>query len=78
MTDQISDNIPNDPSAPSVFVPEDIVAAVLIIDAACDAGAFKGWEDIQKVFTVRNRLVAFADQWSNTIKADKPNNEGEK
>ena len=37
----------------------DIQQAVAAIDTACDSGAYKGWEEIGKVFAVRERMVKF-------------------
>jgi hypothetical protein len=51
-------------SAP--FGPEDLVNTVVLIDEACTEGAFKGWEQIQKAFNIRNRLLQFAQAWQNT------------
>jgi hypothetical protein len=48
------------------FTPDDLVQAVVLIDAACTAGAFKGWEDIQKAFAIRNKLLVFAQMWAET------------
>jgi hypothetical protein len=37
----------------------DIQNAVKVIDFAADQGAFKGWQVVEQVLTVRNRLNAF-------------------
>ena len=54
-TDASAQTVPQD----DVLTPADIQNAVRIIDFACDQGAFKGWEVIQKVLLVRNRLNNF-------------------
>ncbi len=46
--------------APSLEI-VDIVNAIKIIDYACEQGAFKGWEVISQVNSVRTRLKTFAD-----------------
>lgn len=50
---------------PTSFTPEDIMAAVYLIDHACENGAYKGWEVMQTAFAVRNRLVEFAESWKS-------------
>ena len=50
---------------PPYFTPEDLRAAVILIDHACDEGAFRGWANMQRALEVRNRLLIFADQWSS-------------
>jgi hypothetical protein len=57
------------------FTPDDLRAAVILIDYACEQGAFKGWENIQKAFTVRNRIAAFVEQWAS-ISEPQPSTEG--
>jgi hypothetical protein len=37
----------------------DIEAAVKVIDYASEQGAFKGWQVVQEVLVLRNRLVHF-------------------
>jgi hypothetical protein len=37
----------------------DIVDAIKIIDYAAEQGAFKGWQNIRQILTVRDRLEAF-------------------
>jgi hypothetical protein len=37
----------------------DIEAAVKVIDHAANEGAFKGWQVMQEVLMLRNRLVTF-------------------
>lgn len=54
------------PSQPNPFGPQDIVNTVMLLDEACEAGAFKGWEQIQKAFNIRNRLLQFAQSWQAT------------
>lgn len=39
----------------------DIRNAVNVIDFACTQGAFKGWDTITQVMSVRNKLQAFVD-----------------
>lgn len=51
------------------FTPDDLQAAVILIDYACEQGAFKGWENINKAFLVRNRIAAFVKQWSSVSDA---------
>lgn len=46
------------------FTPDDLRAAVILIDFACEQGAFKGWDTINKAFTVRTRIAAFVEQWA--------------
>ncbi len=55
------------------FTPDDLFAAVMIIDHACNQGAFKGWENIEKAYAVRERLVKFAEQWKSVT----PSTEGD-
>ena len=63
--------------APSLGI-QDIQNAVRIIDYAADQGAFKGWQTIEQVQTVRNRLAAFTayaesqKQAEDTSSADAP------
>lgn len=49
------------------FTPDDIHAAIMVIDLACSQGAFKGWENINKAYVVRERLMAFATQWESIL-----------
>ena len=49
------------------FTPDDLHAAVMLIDHACQQGAFKGWENIEKAYTVRERILAFANQWQSAV-----------
>lgn len=53
------------------FSPEDLVAAIQMIDAGVDVGAYKGWEAIQRVIAVRARLLLFAQHWQGTIEAQR-------
>ncbi len=55
-----TDTTPN----PASFTPDDLRAAVILIDYACEQGAFKGWENINKAFAVRNRIASFVEQWA--------------
>ena len=63
--------------APSLGI-QDIQNAVRIIDYAADQGAFKGWQTIEQVQNVRNRLAAFTayaesqKQAEDTSSADAP------
>jgi hypothetical protein len=54
------------------FTPDDLRAAVILIDFACEQGAFKGWENINKAFTVRNRILAFVEQWAAVTPTETP------
>lgn len=54
----MTENISKTDDAPSGFTYTDIRNVVIIIDYAADQGAFKGWDTIQKVQTVRSRLLA--------------------
>lgn len=47
----------------NVFTPDDLTAAVMLIDHACQEGAFRGWELINQAQAVRNRLLEFAQSW---------------
>ena len=38
---------------------DDIANALAVIDYACTQGAFKGWDTIEKVRFVRNKLDSF-------------------
>lgn len=49
------------------FTPEDLLAAVMLIDYAADQGVFKGWENMNKAFIVRSRLSNFAQQWAGVV-----------
>jgi hypothetical protein len=44
--------------APSLGI-QDIQNALKIIDFACDQGAFKGWNTIEQVRSVRLKIAAF-------------------
>lgn len=44
--------------APSLGI-QDIQNALKIIDFAAEQGAFKGWNTIQQVLTVRGKIAAF-------------------
>lgn len=52
------------------FTPDDLRAAVILIDYACEQGAFKGWENINKAFAVRNRIASFVEQWASISGAE--------
>ncbi len=56
------------------FTPDDLLAAVMIIDLACQQGAFRGWDNIEKAYTVRERILAFAEQWKSAVSPSVPNN----
>ncbi len=58
------------------YSPDDLLAAVLLIDHACAAGAYRGWDTINKAYEIRQRLSAFAEQW-RTI-SQPTQNEGDK
>lgn len=49
------------------FTPDDLLAAVMLIDFAADQGVFKGWENMNKAFIVRTRLANFAQQWAGVV-----------
>ena len=49
------------------FTPDDLFAAVMIIDHACNNGGFKGWENIEKAHAVRERLIKFAESWRSVF-----------
>jgi hypothetical protein len=51
------------------FSPEDLVAAIQMIDEGVNQGAYKGWENIQRAIAVRARLLLFAQHWQGTIEA---------
>lgn len=51
----------------SAFTPDDLIQTVMLIDEACADGAFKGWDQIQRAFTIRNRVLQFAQSWKQTI-----------
>ena len=44
--------------APSLGI-QDIQNALKIIDFAAEQGTFKGWQTIQQVFAVREKIAAF-------------------
>lgn len=44
--------------APSLGI-QDIQNVLKIIDFAADQGVFKGWQTIQQVFSVREKVAAF-------------------
>lgn len=46
------------PDAPTLGI-QDIQNVLKIIDFAADQGVFKGWQTIQQVFAVRERVAAF-------------------
>lgn len=45
------------------FTPDDLAAAVILIDLAADEGAYKGWEKIQQAMNTRQRLLLFHNHW---------------
>ncbi len=51
------------------FTPEDLVAAVGLIDEAVNQGSYKGWEMIQRASQVRTRVLLFAQHWQKTIQS---------
>lgn len=53
------------------FSPDDLVQAILLIDAGADQGAFHGWEQVHRAIAVRSRLLLFAQHWQGTIDAQK-------
>ncbi len=63
-------------TAPAAFTPDDLRAAVILIDYACEQGAFKGWDNIQKAYTVRERINAFVEQWASISETPTPQTEG--
>jgi len=56
MSDSMNSNAPMDGANLSV---SDIQNAIRVIDYACDQGAFKGWNTIEQVMIVRNRMNEF-------------------
>ncbi len=46
------------PTAPSIEL-ADLQNAVKIIDYACEQGAFKGWQVIEQVISVREKIATF-------------------
>lgn len=60
----------NETPAPVVFTPEVLRAAVMLIDHAAENGAYKGWENMQKAFWVRQNVNAFVEQWSSIFDGD--------
>jgi hypothetical protein len=46
------------PAAPSIEL-VDLQNAVKVIDYACEQGAFKGWQVIEQVIAVREKLANF-------------------
>jgi hypothetical protein len=46
------------PAAPSIEL-ADLQNAVKIIDYACEQGAFKGWQVIEQVIAVREKIATF-------------------
>jgi hypothetical protein len=65
MTDK-TDTPTEQPQIPA-FTPEDLAAAVGLIDEGVNQGAYKGWEAVQTAANVRQRLMLFAQHWQNTI-----------
>ena len=49
------------PIPPTNLDINDLVNAVKIIDFACDQGAFRGWDSINGVKQVRDKLSNFVD-----------------
>ncbi len=49
------------------FTPDDLIAAITLIDEAANNGSFKGWELMQRAIHTRIRLHAFAQHWQKTI-----------
>ena len=49
---------PVTPTAPSIDL-VDLQNAVKVIDYACEQGAFKGWQVIEQVISVREKLANF-------------------
>jgi len=49
---------PSAPPAPNLSI-TDIQNAIRVIDFASDQGAFRGWQTIEQVLLVRNRLNDF-------------------
>lgn len=59
------------PAAPTIGI-ADLQNAVKIIDYACDQGAFKGWQVIEQVVSVREKLVAFLAAAAPATPAEAP------
>ena len=54
-----------------IFSPNDLVAAVGLLDIAANEGAFKGWKIISEAASVRTRLLNVAEQWMKVLEAQK-------
>lgn len=52
----------------------DLQNAIKIIDYACDQGAFKGWQVIEQVASVRGKLARFVEHASpkEEVQEEKP------
>jgi hypothetical protein len=59
----------NNPETSSIFDINDIIAAMGLLDAAAEKGAFTGWEDMHKAVHTRLRLQKFAEAIMETTKA---------
>jgi hypothetical protein len=46
--------------APTLEI-QDIANALKVIDYAADQGAYKSWDTIEKVLSVRNKIAAFVE-----------------
>ncbi len=55
--------------SPSALQVIDIENAVKAIDYASEQGAYKGWNTIQEVLTIRNKLVLFLQHAKAEIEA---------
>jgi hypothetical protein len=60
-------DVPN--PVPTSFTPDDILAAVMLIDHACNEGAYRGWEIVNTAYSVRSRLIEFAESWRSINQA---------
>ncbi|CAM6054940.1 unnamed protein product [Sphagnum tenellum] len=56
---EISTETPTTAAPDAALSITDIQNAIRVIDYAADQGAFKGWETIQQVLVVRNRMNDF-------------------
>ncbi len=59
------------PTAPSIEL-ADLQNAVKIIDYACEQGAFKGWQVIEQVISVREKIATFLKAATPPAPAEDP------
>lgn len=67
----MSDTTPETPQPQEqeipAFTPDDLLAAVGLIDEGINQGAYKGWELVQRAAAVRQRFLLFSQHWQNQI-----------